>query len=185
MKWTYEHKEELNIASIVIFGESGGGNPSIATALKANREGWVDYIDGVYACCPYISGSYASPPEELASLSENKDYLLSHESLGLLAKVYDPKGEKSENPLAWPLAASTEDLKGMPPHVVSMNELDPLRDEGSLFHRKLLSAGVSSVGRIVLGTPHTADIAFEDVIPDIYRETARSVFGFAHSLRAE
>ena len=62
------------------------------------------------------------------------------------------------------------------------NELDPLRDEGCAYHRKLLQAGVSSVGRIVLGTPHAADVAYEDVIPDIYRETARSLFGFANSL---
>ena len=45
-----------------------------------------------------------------------------------------------------------------------------------------LPAGLSSVGRIVPGTPHAADVAYEDVIPDIYRETARSVFGFANSL---
>ena len=45
-----------------------------------------------------------------------------------------------------------------------------------------LPAGLSSVGRIVLGTPHAAAVAYEDAIPNIYGETARSLFGFANSL---
>ena len=50
------NREDLGVSTVVISGESGGGNLSIATALKANREGWIDGIDGVYAQCPYISG---------------------------------------------------------------------------------------------------------------------------------
>ena len=45
-----------------------------------------------------------------------------------------------------------------------------------------LPAGLSSVGRVFLRTPHAADVAYEDVTPDIYRKTVRSVFGFANSL---
>ena len=80
------------------------------------------------------------------------------------------------------MLASLQGLRGLPPHATSMNELDPVRDEGCTYHRKLLQAGLSSIRRIVLGTPHAADVANEDVIPDIYRESARSVFGFANSL---
>ena len=42
----------------------------------------------------------------------------------------------------------------MPPHVISVNELDPLRDEGLDYYRRLLRAGVSAVGRMVAGTCH-------------------------------
>ena len=182
IKWVHEKRDELGVSKIVVSGESGGGNLSIATALKAKREGWLNAIDGIYACCPYISGTYAAPPSDLPSLLENDGYVLNIESMSHLVKVYDPNEEHGSNPLAWPLQASLQDLRGLPPHVISMNELDPLRDEGCAYHRKLLQAGVSSVGRIVLGTPHAADVAYEDVIPDIYRETARSLFGFANSL---
>ena len=34
----------------------------------------------------------------------------------------------------------------MPPHVVSVNELDPVRDEGLAYYRKLLHAGVDATG---------------------------------------
>ena len=33
--------------------------------------------------------------------------------------------------------ASADDLAGLPPHVISVNQLDPLRDEGLAYYRKL------------------------------------------------
>jgi acetyl esterase/lipase len=47
-----------------------------------------------------------------------------------LAKAYNPDGANAHNPLAWPLNAQRVDLEGLPPHVISVDELDPLRDEG-------------------------------------------------------
>ena len=181
-QWTIENKARLGISKVVISGESGGGNLCSAVALKANREGWIGEIDGVYAMCPYISGAYADPPPELLSLAENDEYMLSCEMMVPLAKIYDPSGEHTTNPLAWPLNANEADLKGLPPHVISVNELDPLRDEGIAYLHKLLAAGVSAVGRTVLGTPHGGDIGMPDVTPDIYQETVRSIAGFAASL---
>jgi len=52
LQWTHANKEHLGISSIVISGESGGGNLSLAATLKAKQEGWLDEIDGVYAMCP-------------------------------------------------------------------------------------------------------------------------------------
>jgi len=49
LKWVYENKKELGISKIILSGESGGGNLSIATTLKAKQDGIVNYIDGVYA----------------------------------------------------------------------------------------------------------------------------------------
>jgi acetyl esterase/lipase len=181
-KWTHENRSALGISSIVISGESGGGNLSIATTLKAKQEGWLDAIDGVYACCPYISGAYANPPAQLLSLTENNEYMLDCNQMSIMVRVYDPELQNSSNPLAWPMQASIESLAGLPPHVVSVNELDPLRDEGLVFARKLLAAGVSVVTKTVNGTPHAGDLMMPDVVPDVYAETARSVLGFAESL---
>ena len=66
--------------------------------------------------------------------------------MSVMAKVYDPGGENTENPLAWPYHAAAADLTGLPPHVISVNELDPLRDEGLAYWRKLVGAGVSAHG---------------------------------------
>ena len=181
-RWANEQRTAMDLRSITISGESGGGNLSIATALHALREGRAGEIDGVYAMCPYISGRYASPPATLLSLTENDGYMLDCSLMATLVSVYDPTGEQADNPLAWPLSASVDDLRGLPPHVISVNELDPLRDEGLAFYRKLSAAGVSAVARTVHGTPHAGDASFPDVTPDVYAETVRSITGFVASL---
>ncbi len=52
LQWTHKNRAALNISNIVVSGESGGGNLSLATTLKAKQEGWLACIDGVYAMCP-------------------------------------------------------------------------------------------------------------------------------------
>ncbi len=182
VQWTHAQRDALGISSIVISGESGGGNLCIATTLKAKREGWLEQIDGVFALCPYISGAYADPPPTLLSLYENNGYMLDCEQMTALVKVYDPRGEHGKNPLAWPLSAQPQDLKGLPPHIISVNELDPLRDEGLAYSRKLVRAGVSVVARTVHGTPHGGDVGFPDVTPELYQDTLRSLCSFAASV---
>ena len=179
VQWVYANRQRLGVTSIVVSGESGGGNLAIATTLKAKQDGWVDKIQGVYACCPYIAGSYAAPPDELVSLRENNEYTLSCEQMALLVGVYDPDGTQANNPLAWPLTAPPDLLSGLPPHVISVNELDPLRDEGLEFYRKLNAAGVPAQARTVHGTQHAGDLSFPDLAPDLYFETLGSLVRFA------
>lgn len=178
------HKAELGISKIVLQGESGGGNLSIATAMKANREGWVDQIDGVYGIVPYISGAYAWPLErrlkELPSTVENDGYLLCMKSSGALAYYYGP--DDLENPLAWPYHASVDELKGLPPFVLDMNELDPLRDEGLVFFWKLAAAGVQVESKVTSGVTHGAALIFRKAIPELHNGAVRDIAAFARSL---
>jgi acetyl esterase len=182
LKWVAERKGELGITTLVVSGESGGGNLTLATVLKAKRDGTLDAIDGVYAMCPYISGAYAAPPAELTSLHENDGYFIDCEMMGALVRLYDPAGEHVADPLAWPLHASDDDLAGLPPHVISVNELDPLRDEGVAYYRRLAAAGVRVACRTVNGTTHAGDMIFEAALPDVHAATIRDIKGFADSL---
>ena len=182
LQWFAGQKARLGVTTIVVSGESGGGNLTLATTLKAKRDGHLDLIDGVYAQCPYVSNAYESPLPELTSLFENDGYFLSCVQLGVLALMYDPSRESAADPLAWPYHASADDLAGLPPHVISVNELDPLRDEGLAYYRKLAAAGVPVVARTVNGTCHAGDCIFEASMPDVYRATLRDIKGFADSL---
>ena len=66
--------------------------------------------------------------------------------------------------------------------MISVNELDPLRDQGLAFYRKLLAAGVSAQGRTVAGTPHAGDVMIPEATPELYRATADALRDFARSL---
>ncbi len=182
LQWTHDHRRSLNSSKIVVSGESGGGNLTLATVLKAKRDARLAQIDGVYAQCPYISNRWDAPAPELPSLVENDGYFIDCSMMGIIARLYDPTSEHAVNPLAWPYHANTEDLRGLPPHVISVNQLDPLRDEGLAYARKLLDAGVSTVSRTVNGTCHAGDCIFRGALADVYAATIRDIVGFANSL---
>jgi acetyl esterase/lipase len=78
--------------------------------------------------------------------------------------------------------ATDDDLKGLPPHVISVNELDPMRDEGLAYYRRLVRAGVPAVGRLVAGTCHGGDLLFPGAMPDVFAASVRDLSGFAKGL---
>jgi acetyl esterase len=160
---------------IVVAGESGGGNLTLALAMSLKRSNELGLVKGLYAMCPYIVGAY--PDSRYPSTTENNGILINTLSnrgvVGYGVEAYEEK-----NPIAWPDFASTSDVIGFPPTVISVNECDPLRDEGIAFYRLLLQSGVAARGRVLLGTFHGADLATA-ICPEISHETARDIAGFA------
>lgn len=180
VKWLVENAAELaiDVGNIVVAGESGGGNLTLATGLRLQKDGDIDLIDGLYALCPYIAGRWPLP--ENPSSTENNGVLLDlHNNRGAMA--YGIEELENGNPLAWPGFATEGDVRGLPPVVISVNECDPLRDEGVNFYRLLLRAGVSATCRQVMGTIHGTEI-FPVSCPEISRETARSIADFCRGV---
>ena len=95
-----------------------------------------------------------------------------HNNYGRLGYGIDEYEKK--NPLAWPGFASEDDVIGLVPTIISVNECDPLRDEGINFYRLLLRAGVQARCRQVMGTIHGTEI-FPSTCPDISRDTATDI----------
>lgn len=183
LEWLHANRAALGVSRIVVSGESGGGNLTLATAMRAVKDGRADRVDGVYAQCPYISNAYDGPaPAGLVSLVENAGYLIDAEQMTLMARLYDPSGAHATDPLAWPYHASVDDLRGLPPTVISVNQLDPLRDEGLAFFVKLVQAGVRATSRTVNGTCHAGDCLFRVELADVYLATVRDIKAFADSL---
>lgn len=182
VKWVHEHRSELGISTVVIAGESGGGNLAVATAIKANIEGWVDIIDGVFASAPMIFGYYGLVPPELISWRENEGYQGTLPMTRAMARVYDPKGGHAHDPMAWPYHATEKELKGLPPHIITNYELDLIRDDGAIFARKLQAAGVDAISRTITGAIHVVELTMPDLVPDLFDETINSLTGFARRL---
>jgi len=161
---------------LIVAGESGGGNLTLATGMKLLADGDIDLISGLYALCPYIAGEW--PQERFPSSIENNGIFLDLTG-NVGAMAYGIEHLEAKNPLAWPMFAAESDVQGLPPTVISVNECDPLRDEGIEFYRFLNEAGVPAQCRQVMGTVHGSEI-FAVSCPDIAKETAASI---AHAAR--
>lgn len=181
LKWIHEQSNTLNIDAncIVVAGDSGGGNLAIAAALRVKQDANAHILAGVYALCPYIAGQWPLPQNP--SSHENNGILLDlHNNQG--AMIYGIDEFNNKNPLAWPGFATIEDVKDLVPTMISVNECDPLRDEGINFYRLLLSAGVKARCRQVMGTVHATEV-FPIACPDISQDTASSIAQFCISLK--
>jgi len=176
VKWVSTHSADLNIDAgrIIIAGESGGGNLTLATGLRLKQENSLNLVQGLYALCPFIAGIWPLP--ENPSSTENHGLLLNlHNNRN--AMVYGMEELEKKNPLAWPGFATGEDVKGLPPTIISVNECDPLRDEGINFYRLLLQNGVQARCRQVMGTIHGTEL-FPICCPELSWETARHIADF-------
>jgi acetyl esterase len=180
VRWVHDHATDLGIDvnRIIVAGESGGGNLTLATGMKLKRDGELSLIRGLYAMCPYIAGEW--PQARFPSSIENNGILLDlHHNRGRMG--YGIEAFEARDALAWPSFATEADVAGLVPTVVSVNEFDPLRDEGVEFHRLLLRAGVETRGRMNLGAVHGTEL-LAIACPDISFETAASIAAFSQNV---
>lgn len=179
LKWVHGHGDSLGIdpGRIVAAGESGGGNLTLAVGMKLKQDGNLGLIRGLFAMCPFIAGQWPLP-QNPSSVENEGIFIFVQENRSTMA--YGIDAFKARNPLAWPGMATAEDVRGLPPVVISVNECDPLRDEGIGFYRLLLQSGVRARCRQVMGTVHGTEI-LPVLCPDISRDTARSIAEFATS----
>jgi len=176
VKWTVANAARLGIdpGRVIVAGESGGGNLTLATGMKLRRDGELGLVKGLYAISPFIRGEWPAP--DCPSSIENNGILMDvHSNRATVG--YGIEAFIERNPLAWPSFATSADVDGFPPVVISVHECDPLRDEGVNFYRLLLSAGVPARCRQIMGTMHAVE-TFTTVCPDISRDTARDLAAF-------
>jgi acetyl esterase len=180
VKWISSNHQNLDIDPnrLVVAGESGGGNLTLAIGLKLKEEENLLLLRGMYAMCPLIAGIW-SLPENPSSRADNGILLYLHHNQAAMA--YGIEELEKKNPLAWPSFANEEAVKGLVPTMISVNECDPLRDEGINFYRLLLRAGVSARCRQVMGTIHGIEI-FPSTFPDVSHDTASDIANFCKTV---
>lgn len=178
VRWVRRNADRLGIdpERIIVAGESGGGNLSLATGMTLLKDGDIGLIKGIYAMCPFIGGMWPIP--DCPSSIDNEGIFLALHDNNYYAVGYGIDAYRAKNPLAWPNFATSEDVRGLPPVVISVNECDPLRDEGVNFYRLLMRSGVAARCRQIMGTVHATEI-FPSMCPDISRDTAAAISSFA------
>ena len=73
-------------------------------------------------------------------------------------------------------------MKGLPPHLIITNELDPLRDEGNAYYRQLVKVGVRAVAKMSMGVIHEAELFLRQTLPDMFTSNVWEVKRFADGL---
>jgi acetyl esterase len=150
-KYIAEHAKEFEFDAdrLAIAGDSVGGNMTAVVALLAKeRKGpKIQYHVMFY---PVTDGSLTQK-----SYEEFVDGpWLSKKTMEWMWNAYAPNKADRKKPEASPLQASLEQLKGLPPALLIVDENDILRDEGEEYARKLMQAGVDVTPLRVLGTCH-------------------------------
>ncbi|WP_344423709.1 alpha/beta hydrolase [Pseudonocardia ailaonensis] len=176
VEWLARQAGRLGLSGdVAVAGESGGANLALATAMSLRDRGAAGRVRGVGLLAPYIRGIW--PADECPSSVENNGLFLDcHTNIGVIS--YGVEAYEARDPLAWGIFATPADLAGLPPVHVSVNELDPYRDDGILLYRRLLEAGVEADGQVVLGTTHAVEI-FPTVCPELSRRWAATVAALA------
>ncbi|MDT7549401.1 MAG: acetyl esterase [Actinomycetota bacterium] len=130
-------KHDLDPASIVIAGDSCGGNLAAALTLLAKQRGGVHFAAQVLfypvTNANFDTGSY---------LQFAEGYFLRRDAMMWFWDQYTSDPVQRAEITASPLTASLQDLEGLPPALIINGEADVLRDEGEAYADKLREAGV-------------------------------------------
>jgi acetyl esterase/lipase len=127
----------LDPERIAVAGESVGGCMTAALALMANERGDVRFVQ---QSMWYPVTDAAMDTESYDQFAEG--YFLTAQGMAWFWDAYLPDVDRRSEPYASPLRASDEQLAGLPPAFLIVDEADVLRDEGEAYAARLRAAGV-------------------------------------------
>jgi len=137
LRWAYENASELGINPdrIAVGGDSAGGN--LAAVVSQQRPVPLVFQLLIYPATD-MTASFPSHVENAAGP------VLTTQAMQWFTNHYMPTGADLKDPLASPHFAPDSLLKGAPPALIITAELDPLRDEGEEYGRRLIANGVTA-----------------------------------------
>jgi acetyl esterase len=150
-KYIAEHGSDfdLDTSRLAVAGDSVGGNMvAVVTQLAKERSG------------PAIRYQVLFYPVTDSSLSQDsyEEFAdgpwLTRAAMEWFWDAYAPNKKDRRKVTAAPLSATSEQLKGLPPALVIVDENDVLRDEGEAYARKLMQSGVDVTAVRFLATHH-------------------------------
>jgi len=128
----------LDPERVAVAGDSVGGNMSAALALMASDRGDVRFV---HQSMYYPVTDAAMDTGSYAQFAEG--YFLTAEAMAWFWDAYAPDIERRTEPYASPLRAGDDQLAGLPPALLIVDEADVLRDEGEAYAARLRQAGVA------------------------------------------
>ncbi|MCP1102861.1 acetyl esterase/lipase [Aequitasia blattaphilus] len=141
----------INPEQVTLMGDSAGGNLAAALSLMARDKKEFE-VKRQILIYPAVNSDY-SETSPYPSVQENgKDYILTRGRLRDYINLYAGKEEDKENPYFAPI--KEKDLTNQPETLIITAELDPLRDEGEDYGKKLKEAGNKVEVHRIKDAPH-------------------------------
>ena len=128
----------LDAERMAIAGDSVGGGMTAALTLMAQERGDVRFV---HQSMYYPVTDAAMDTASYEQFGEG--YFLTAKAMAWFWDAYAPDLDRRAEPYASPLQASDEQLAGLPPALVIVDEADVLRDEGEAYAARLRQAGVA------------------------------------------
>ena len=123
---------------ITVIGDSAGGNLAAAVCLKARDSG--DFqVERQILIYPALNNCYTEAAPYPSVRENGTDYLLTAVKMEDYVTLYESCPEDRQNPYFAPLMET--DYRNLPRTLLLTAELDPLRDEGEEYGRRLKEAG--------------------------------------------
>ncbi|MFE0453670.1 alpha/beta hydrolase [Streptomyces sp. NPDC058914] len=142
-------EEGLDASRLAVAGDSVGGNMTAALALMAKQRGDVTFV---HQSLYYPVTDAGQDTESYRKFTDGP--FLTAKAMAWFWDCYTTDAAQRAEITASPLRASLEELEGLPPALVIVDENDVLRDEGEAYARKLTQAGVPTTSIRVNGTVH-------------------------------
>ncbi|GAA1738235.1 alpha/beta hydrolase [Nonomuraea bangladeshensis] len=142
-------EEGLDPSRMAVAGDSVGGNMTAALTILAKQRGDVHFVHQSLYYPVTDAGQDTDSYQEFA----DGPYLTA-KAMAWFWDAYTTNPAQRAEITASPLRASLDDLEGLPPAFVIVDENDVLRDEGEAYARKLIAAGVPTSSVRYNGTLH-------------------------------
>ncbi len=148
IRWLAAHGASWGIDpdAIAVGGDSAGGNLALGVALLLRAQG--PALRGILATYPVCDADFTTASYRIFGAG---GFFLTEEKMRFYWSVYARDQADRLNPLASPLLA---DLRGLPPVLVHLAELDVLHDEGTKLVARLREAGVPTETEVFAGVIH-------------------------------
>jgi acetyl esterase len=163
-RWARAHLADHRCGTLVVAGDSAGGNLAAALAATVAAE-----LDLAAQLLVYPLVSFARQRDLYDQACD--DFFLNYAELEYFQANYVPDGSDLSDPRLSPLEASS--LAGAPPAVIVAGGCDPLRPQAEAIHERLRAEGIPCELLIYPGMIHgffgmttlfeDAEAAFRDV----------------------
>jgi len=129
--------EGLDVSRTAVAGDSVGGNMAAALAIMAKQRGDVTFVH------QSLYYPVTDAAQDTGSYREFADGpFLTAKAMAWFWDAYTTDPAQRAEITASPLRADLDELAGLPPALVVVDENDVLRDEGEAYARRLTQAGV-------------------------------------------